>query len=131
VVKYLRNKELGELVYYACETFNGCKYYIYFSIEQTYKSEKIWISASSGKKRKDSLIFEEKESKSTGGLKALIWLKDAMLSFPEWLGNPLKKQQYICIGWADTRRRDIYERLTKEGFTFTMENNNKVLMKKL
>lgn len=131
MIEYIRDKKLGDLVYYACEEFNGCKYYIYFYVIQTHKSEKIWISASSGKKRKDSMVFEPKDNKSSGGLKALIWLKNAMLGFPEYFGNPLNKKQYIIIGWADTRRRDIYERLTKEGFTFAIEEKSKILMKKL
>ena len=130
-IKYIRDRNLGKDVYYACETFNGCKYSIFFSVDSTFKSEKIWIAASSGKKRKDTFIFEQKDNKSLGGMKALFWMKKALLGFPEWFGNPLNKQQYIVIGWADSRRRDIYERLTKEGFLFAIQDGSKVLMKKL
>jgi hypothetical protein len=33
---------------------------------------------SSGKRGKDFLIFGSKDSKSSGGIRALIWLRDAM-----------------------------------------------------
>lgn len=130
-IKFIKDRNLGEGVYYARETFNSCNYYIYFSVVSTFKSEKIWISVSSGKKRKDAFIFEPKDNKSLGGIKAFFWLKAAMLGFPEYFGNSLNKSQYLVVAWADSRRRDIYERLTREGFTFTIEDNTKVLMKKL
>ena len=77
-------------------------------------------------------IFEDKENKSLGGIRALFWIKEAMYDFPEFYSNYVDgRNQYICIGWADSRRRDIYARLQKEGFTFTMEWGKKVLMKKL
>jgi hypothetical protein len=40
------------------------------------------------------------------------------------------KKQYICVAWADSRRRDIYQRLVKEGFIFTMDDGEKILMKR-
>lgn len=38
---------------------------------------------------------------------------------------------YICIDWADNRRRNIYQRLQKEGFTFRNINNHKSLVKQI
>jgi hypothetical protein len=70
---------------------------------------------SSGKRGKDFLIFGSKDSKSSGGIRALIWLRDAMFQV---FGNPLKKQQYLVIAWSDSRRRDIYQRLIKEASPF-------------
>jgi hypothetical protein len=130
-VTYVKDKDTVTRCYHACEIFNGCKYYIYFDVDETFKSEKIWIYVSSGKKRKDFLIFGSKDSKSNGGIRALIWLKDAMLNFPGYFGNPLKKQQYLVIAWSDSRRRDIYQRLMNEGFVFAMESGSKVLIKKI
>jgi hypothetical protein len=53
---------------------------------------KIWIYVSSGKRGKDFLIFGSKDSKSSGGIRALIWLKDAML-ISQVFWEPSKKQQ--------------------------------------
>jgi hypothetical protein len=41
------------------------------------------------------------------------------------------RNQYLCVGWADNRRRNIYERLVKEGFQFMVEGGRKILIKKL
>jgi hypothetical protein len=55
-----------------------------------------------------------------------------MYDFPEYYKNRVyQRKEYICIGWSDKRRRDIYERLLKDGFTFEMEYNRKILRKKL
>jgi hypothetical protein len=120
-------------VFYTCKEFNGCKYYLYVSVYENNKSDKFWISISSGKKRKDLHIFEEKENKSTGGLKALVWIKKSMLEFPNFYNrkNNSKKKQYICVSWADSRRRNIYQRLIKDGFSFSIDDGEKILIKKL
>lgn len=120
--------------YYTTETFNGYQYNALVIIEETHKSIKYWFHVSSGKKRKEFEIFEDKENKSLGGLRALFWVKDAMYDFPKYFSsrrNLKNKKVYVCIGWADTRRRNIYARLQKEGFQFMIEGGRKILIKKL
>jgi hypothetical protein len=120
-------------VYTTSKIFDTYQYNVIISLEDETmsKSIKYWVSASSGKKRKEFTIFEEKEAKSLGGIKALFWIKEAILDFPSFYKNPYNKVEYICIAWADSRRRDIYERLKKEGFVFAMESGVKILRKKL
>ena len=120
--------------YYTTEKFNGYQYNVLVIVEETDKSIKYWIHASSGKKRKEFEIFEDKENKSLGGIRALFFIKEAMFDFPRYfkerryVGN---KTCYLCVGWADNRRRKIYQRLDKEGFQFMIEDGRKILMKKL
>ena len=123
----------SENTWYTTKKFNDYQYNVFIVVEDNYnKSVKYWVSVSSGKKRAEFEIFEDKENKSLGGIRALFWIKEAMYNFPEFYSKRVGgRNQYICIGWADSRRRDIYARLQKEGFTFTMEWNKKVLMKKL
>lgn len=120
--------------YYTTEKFNGYQYNVLVITEETDKSVKYWVHTSSGKKRKEFEIFEDKENKSLGGIRALFWIKEAMYDFPIYfnkLRNLGNKREYLCIGWADTRRRNIYQRLEKEGFQFMIERGQKILMKKL
>jgi len=116
--------------YYQEETFNGYVYRVSISVYEWKKSTKFWVAASSGKKRKEKDIFEEKENKSLGGMKALLWIKNKMFEFPKWY-NSTDENQYILVHWADSRRRDIYQRLIKEGFQFMVDDGRKILMKKL
>lgn len=123
-------RDEGEF-YYKEQYFNGFKYLIEVGVYTTFKTEMYWFALSSGKKRKDLLVFEEKEKKSKGGIQALLWAKKEMLAFPEYFGNPFNKRRYICIRWADSRRRDIYQRLEREGFRFEMMWREKILIKKV
>jgi len=120
--------------YYTTKKFNDYQYNVIIITEQTNKSIKYWIHVSSGKKRKEFEIFEDKENKSLGGIRALFWIKEAMYDFPKFYAdrrNIKELNTYICIGWADSRRRNIYQRLEKEGFKFSMEDGKKILIKKL
>jgi hypothetical protein len=120
--------------YYTTEKFNGYQYNVLVIVEETDKSIKYWIHASSGKKRKEFEIFEDKENKSLGGIRALFFIKEAMFDFPRYfkerryVGN---KTCYLCVGWAENRRRKIYQRIDKEGFQYMIEDGRKILMKKL
>ncbi|MES2864064.1 MAG: hypothetical protein V4666_08095 [Bacteroidota bacterium] len=121
-------------VWHVIQEFNGFKYEVVAVIEQTDKVDKFWFSAGSGKKRKELSVWEEKDKKSLGGIHALIWIKNMILSFPEYYTNSpygrSKKRRYLCIGWSDSKRRNIYERLLKYGFVFQMEQGSKILIKK-
>lgn len=130
-MEWIKDKRYTNL-YYTSEIFNGYKYNAVMTLEETDKCLKYWFSVSSGKKRREFEIFEEKDNKSLGGIRALFWIKQAMYDFPEFYKNRVYgRKEYICVGWADKRRRDIYERLIKEGFTYEMEYNRKILRKKL
>lgn len=112
--------------------FDIYQYKITVWIEESDKSLKYWVGVSSGNKRKDLEVFEEKDKKSYGGLKALIWIKNSIFSFPDFYKRYVRgRKEYICIQWSDSRRRDIYERLIKYGFRFQTINGEKTLIKKL
>lgn len=111
--------------------FEGDIYTVIVTVYKTLKSDRFWIAASSGKKKKHRQVFEEKEYKSRGGVKALLWIKEVVLAFPAFWGNPYNKKQYIVIRWSDNRRRNIYKRLEREGFKFAIDEGFKVLMKRV
>jgi len=118
--------------YYTTEKFNGYQYNVLVITEESPKTIKYWIHASSGKKRREFEIFEDKENKSLGGIRSIFWIKEAMYDFPNYFKNKVRdRQQYICIGWSNNRRRNIYSRLIKEGFEFRSEQGRKILIKKL
>lgn len=116
-------------VFTCSENFGGDTYKIMVYIEESHKSVKFYFGAASGNKRDKLEVFEEKETKSRGGIKSLIWIKNQILGFPEYYDSKIKNQ-YICISWSDNRRRNIYQRLEKEGFQFMVEDGKKILMKK-
>lgn len=119
-------------VYYISKQFNGFQYNAIMTLEETDKSVKCYFSASSGKKRKEFEIFEDKDSKSFGGIKALFWLRDCLLDFSTFFAPKLYgRNLYLCVAWSDNRRRNIYQRLEKEGFIFMREYRSKILMKKI
>jgi hypothetical protein len=131
-MEWVRCNDCGEdETYTKQEVFNGFTYYLEAWIDKTFKTEIFWFAMSSGKKRKELKIFEEKENKSSGGIKPLLWAKKEILNFPEFIKNPLNKKQYLAISWSDSRRRDIYKRLEREGFQFQIIDKQKVLIKKL
>lgn len=128
---WIKDKRYTNL-YYISKQFNGFQYNAVMTLEESNKSVKYWFSISSGKKRKDFEIFEEKGNKSFGGVSALYWLKECLIDFPSFFAPKVYgRKEYLCVGWADTRRRNIYERLQKEGFQFMLEGGRKILMKKL
>lgn len=120
--------------YYKIKKFNSTYYKIDFELRGWPKSMKIWVSASSGKKRKHLDSFEPNDYSRDGGIKALLWLKEEMLSIPAFLDGEYNIEgipKYFCISWSDSRRRDIYSRLEAEGFKFIVDGGEKILMKKL
>ena len=130
-MEWIRDRAYDYKVFKCSEIFEEYVYTIMIYVEEiASKSVKFHIGVSSGKKRKHREVFEEKAYKSKGGLKALMWLKDKMLEFPVYYDSSVKNQ-YICIGWSDSRRRDIYKRLKKYGFMFSFDSGEKILMKKL
>ena len=121
-------------VWLTTKKFNSYQYNVIIIPDITDKTIKYWIHASSGKKRKEFEIFEDKENKSLGGLRALFFIRDAMYDFPKFYAEKRgisRLKAYICIGWSDSRRRNIYQRLEKEDFQFANHEGKKILMKKL
>lgn len=126
-----RNTEFHN-TYHCSKEFNGFTYVTSVFVEDNPKTVRYWVGASSGKKRKDLEVFDDKPEKSLGGIQALLWIKSCMEDFPKWYGYRVRgRKQYICIHWVDSRRRDIYSRLQKEGFRFMTIDGNKTLIKKL
>lgn len=120
--------------YICTKYFNGYKYIVIITVENKSKSTLFWVATSSGKKRSQIEEFENKKDKSFGGMKALLWVKEAMLSFPNYFKNIYEVDDiktYICISWTDSRRRDIYERLSRDGFNFMQVDGKKTLVKKV
>ena len=64
-------------------------------------------------------------------MKALIWCKDTILEFPAEYNRDKDLKQYICIGWSDNRRRNIYDRLRRYGFEYSQIDNRKTLIKQV
>jgi len=120
---------------FLCEKYFGkYKYLVEVWVEETSNSLRYWVSVSSGKKRRELKIFEDKTDKSLGGIKALLWVKQTMLGFPKYYVENYHVdgfKLYLCIRWADNKRRNIYERLTKEGFYFQHIDNSKTLIKEV
>lgn len=131
-MEWIRDKRWVNRIYYTSKKFNGFQYNVIITVEEGSKTLKYWVAVSSGKKRKDFEVFEDKGSKSLGGIKALFWCREAIYDFPKFYSNYVDgRKEFICIGWADARRRDVYSRLEKEGFIFMNERGNKILMKNL
>ena len=61
-----------------------------------------FVSLSSGKKRRDLDIYENKEFKSRNGYEVVNWCLECLKEFP-YKGR-------IIVKWADVRRRKIYGR---------------------
>lgn len=122
--------------YWKVKRFNGTDYKIEVLVEEKNKSVIFWVGASSGKKRKQIKSYKHEGVDRLGGIKALLWVKDEILKFPDYFASHPRNilyegdKVYICIHWTDRRRRDIYYRsLSREGFEYTMFDNKKVLAK--
>lgn len=109
----------GWCVYNTYKNFNGVEYKLSITVYDFQKSIKYFVSLSSGKKRKDLDVYEDKPFVSGNGLSPLLWAKDTMFTFPSyWKRNRCseKRKEYILVKAEDSRRRRIYERLRKYGF---------------
>lgn len=117
--------------YLTTKEFNGCTYYLYFTVE----CGRVWVNLSSGNKRKHKLTFEDKQTKSKGGLPALIWAKNIIGEFPKWYSENRKWKpnlKMICVAASDSRRKRIYKRsLAPLGFTEVRIEGTLVLAKKI
>lgn len=82
--------------------------------------------------KKRSKPWPDDPSKTTGkdGLLPAIWALDCLGSLEHAIidvGSPAT----ICLGWEDSRRRDVYEKvLGKRGYYFDYIDREKLLIKK-
>ena len=130
---WIKDEEYENL-FYKTKEFNGFKYYLGITVDNTYKSTKFFVQLSSGKKRKELEIFEEKENKSGGGFQALLWAKEEMLNFCYFFKEKyyMKEKAYLCVSWADNRRKKIYARtLLREGFYYGVIEGSEHLIKRI
>lgn len=114
--------------------FDGITYFVEVWVEVSNKSRKYWFGASSGRKRRDLEVFEQKNTKSLVGLKPLMWIKSCIYNFPKFYLAEFEidgYNQYICIAWSDSRRKKIYSRLLREGFRFGKVGNINCLIKRV
>lgn len=129
---------------YLTDTFNiykkigSIQYKLTITIYYDTKVIKYWVSMSSGRKRKQLEVYEDKSEKSNGSISILLWAKKSIDKFPEYYRNCKSekffekyKKEYICINWSDSRRRDIYSRLKKYGYYFMKVDNEKILIKEI
>ena len=103
---------------------NGVKYYILFN----YWSEKTFsMFLSSGKKRRELRVFEEKESISFNGIKVLLKILNIInVEFPKFYNSDVS----IAVFWADTKRRRVYKRLENYGWRLSRVDGNLCYLKK-
>lgn len=118
-------------LYYKRRCFNGVTYNLEMYVEENRKSFAICVGLSSGKKRDDLLVFHAKDNKNPSGISPLLWVKNEMLSFAEEFKKTKSegKKCILYVGWADNRRRRIYERLKNYGFYFGTKDGSKCLIK--
>ncbi|AFF28212.1 gp214 [Sphingomonas phage PAU] len=93
-----------------------------------------YVSLSSGRKRKQLSIYEDKPEKNSCGIEILIWTKEAMLDFPIWFNDRhINKLNSMLVTGSDTRRFKIYKRyLIPHGFYTQKQHDGGIyLFKKL
>ena len=103
---------------------NGVRYYILFNCwgEKTFS-----IFLSSGKKRRELRVFEEKESISFNGIKVLLKILNIInIEFPKFYNSDLT----LVVFWADTKRRRVYKRLENYGWRLSRVEGNLCYLKK-
>lgn len=90
--------------------WNGITYYIMFSI---FNNDTYSVMLSSGKKRKELKIFEEKKNISFNGYEVLLKILNIInVEFPKFYNSNLT----LAVFWADSKRRRVYKRLENYGW---------------
>ena len=87
-------------------------------------------------KKKQKNIGANLELTQTGkcGLDGLIWAKKMIMEFEKFMNetNYHNEKVAVIVGWANNKRRKVYERyLTKVGYNIKMIENKKCLIKYL
>ena len=103
---------------------NGITYYIIFLY---INSDTYSVLLSSGKKRKELKIFEEKKNISFNGYEVLIKVFNIVnTEFPKFYNSNLT----LVVFWADTKRRRVYKRLENYGWRLSRVEGNLCYLKK-
>ena len=104
--------------------WNGITYYIIFLYinNDTYS-----VLLSSGKKRKELKIFEEKKNISFNGYEVLTKVFSIVnTEFPKFYNSDIT----LVVFWADTKRRRVYKRLENYGWRLSRVDGNLCYLKK-
>ena len=91
------------------------------------------------KRKKINQSFNNVQNTGNSGLSPLLFAKQALIDFEEFISKEIyDEKQLVCIGWADKRRRKVYEYALKPlGYNYEMlqlygdTTNKKYLIKKL
>ena len=104
--------------------WNGITYYVMFSV---FNNDTYSVMLSSGKKRRELKIFEEKKSKSLNGIEVLIKILNIVnIEFPKFYNSDVS----IAVFWADNKRRRVYKRLENYGWRLSRVDGNLCYLKK-
>ena len=104
--------------------WNGITYYVMFSV---FNNDTYSVMLSSGKKRKELKIFEEKKNISFNGYEVLIKVFNIVnTEFPKFYNSNLT----LAVFWADTKRRRVYKRLENYGWRLSRVEGNLCYLKK-
>ena len=104
--------------------WNGITYYIIFLY---INSDTYSVMLSSGKKRKELKIFEEKKNISFNGYEVLTKVFNIVnIEFPKFYNSNLT----LVVFWADTKRRRVYKRLENYGWRLSRVEGNLCYLKK-
>ena len=104
--------------------WNGITYYVMFSV---FNNDTYSVMLSSGKKRKELKIFEEKKNISFNGYEVLIKVFNIVnTEFPKFYNSNLT----LVVFWADTKRRRVYKRLENYGWRLSRVEGNLCYLKK-
>lgn len=121
-------------IYFKIMKHSNTYYKVEMEVEYDDKMVRVWVSAASGRKRKHLNDFDINDYRRDGGIKALVWIKNEIMSIPESIKELYtfdKERMYICIGWVDNHRRNVYSRLEREGFVFMVDRGLKILRKRI
>lgn len=104
--------------------WNGITYYVMFSV---FNNDTYSVMLSSGKKRKELKIFEEKKNISFNGYEVLTKVFNIVnTEFPKFYNSNLT----LVVFWADTKRRRVYKRLENYGWRLSRVEGNLCYLKK-
>lgn len=118
----LKNNQTATIVFYRHESQRSFAFYVAFAIANKRKHIRKWLDGS------DNLT---NLSTGKGGLEGLIWAKNQLLEFEEFIKQEGKSvKAAICITWTNNRRRDIYEHYLKRiGYAMDFRRGSKCLSK--
>ena len=104
--------------------WNGVTYYIMFS---SFNNDTYSVMLSSGKKRKELKIFEQKKNISFNGYEVLTKVFNIVnIEFPKFYNSDVT----LAVFWADTKRRRVYKRLENYGWRLSRVDGNLCYLKK-